>query len=648
MSIAKQSLFLKVESESDSNQNSKQKNKSNVEKFQKFDKTKIFLADENDENVEFEKIFQNNQNDDSSNYFASSKNLVYYESSSYNESNDENDIVYFISSKISVSKHSHCRKCDEIFSFNNKLHQHIRKFCTIDRESFSLSMQRLTNVIVEFFKKIEINSSTDVLITKSDLKKFFFIQIIKSSFIIIEVIDFIRKFFTDFNSNSDDVEKFSANFFSIIFSNVDFNKNVDIDYEFREWKYVRVSTALSFIIESKHVCFDIDVNIIFVDREFFKRQISNISIRTMTTSISIRDFDTTQHWFSDYVIIFIYFSNKKNEIIVKVMITREIHLIDNLKINMLIENDFMKSKKIDINVTKEIVYIDNCDVIVALNVKIFRIIVHTSIHARKTIIVFSHIEIVLSIHFTTIFANRDFLFESKNFNLSFYIHLTNVEFKNIVVKNDNDKFVHISRNCRVKRIIELDFSNAYMITVDDDNDVVELAMKKFFIEHKISWFKRVIVVVYVVIVVITSINLSIVNFSITNLNFVIIENFFSIDYIVQTSLSISQISDVIMSNVLLSLTSLFASKIIFNNDITIHRFNDVAIQIFIDIVKKYFDFWKKTNFVDLSKKNWMKISFKIDWKSRIFDKIKIYSLNIKDKKLIDVIFDKLHKFDKFN
>ena len=232
--------------------------------------------------------------------------------------------------------------------------------------------------------------------------------------------------------------------------------------------------------------------------------------------------------------------------------------------------------------------------------------------------------------------------------MSFYIYLTNVEFKNIVVKNDNDKFVYILRNCRVKRMIELNFSNVYMITINDDNDVIEFAIKKSFTKHKINWFKRVIVVIYVVIVVIKSINLLIVNFSITNLNFVIIKKKFSIDYIVQTSLSISQIFDVIMSNVLFSLTSLFASKIIFNNDITIHRFNDVVIQIFIDIVKKYFDFWKKTNFVDLSKKNWMKISFKIDWKSRIFDKIKIYSLNIKDKKLIDVIFDKLHKFDKFN
>ena len=314
------------------------------------------------------------------------------------------------------------------------------------------------------------------------------------------------------------------------------------------------------------------------------------------------------------------FFDKKNEIVVKIMIIREIYLIDNLKTNMFIDNDLMKLKKIDINVTKKSIHIDNCDVIVVLNVKTSRIIVHTSIYVRKTIIVSSHIEIVLSIHFTIIFANRDFLFESKNFNLSFYVHLTNVEFKNILVKNDDDKSIHISRNCRVNWMIEIDFSNVYQMYVDDDNDVVEFVVRKSFAKHKINWFKRVIIVVYVVIVVIIEVNLSTINSSIIELKFLTIdlniENSFSIliDYATQVSLSISQIFDLITSNVsFVSITTFsIASKVIFNNDITIHRFNNVVVQTFIDFVEKYLDLWKKTNFVDLSKKNWMKISFKID------------------------------------
>ena len=136
--------------------------------------------------------------------------------------------------------------------------------------------------------------------------------------------------------------------------------------------------------------------------------------------------------------------------------------------------------------TKKSIYIDNCDVIVVLNIKTSRIIVYTSIYVRKTIIVFSHIQIVLSIHFTFIFAKRNFLFETKNFNLSFYVYLTNVESKSIVVKNDDDKSIYISRNCRVNRMIEINFSNVYQMYVNDDNNVVEFVVKKSFAKHKID------------------------------------------------------------------------------------------------------------------------------------------------------------------
>ena len=42
----------------------------------------------------------------------------------------------------------------------------------------------------------------------------------------------------------------------------------------------------------------------------------------------------------------------------------------------------------------------------------------------------------------------------------------------------------------------------------------------------------------------------------------------------------------------------------------------------------------------------MKISFKNDWKSRIFDKVKVYSLKLRDRHLINQIFDELHDDDK--
>ena len=90
---------------------------------------------------------------------------------------------------------------------------------------------------------------------------------------------------------------------------------------------------------------NIDSEIIFVDRQFFFRQNFNVSIRIMITSLIVREINFDQHQIVDYVIVFMYFLDKKNDKIVKDMIRREVHLINNLKTNMFIENDVIDSKK---------------------------------------------------------------------------------------------------------------------------------------------------------------------------------------------------------------------------------------------------------------------------------------------------------------
>ena len=134
----------------------------------------------------------------------------------------------------------------------------------------------------------------------------------------------------------------------------------------------------------------------------------------MIIFISVRKLNINKHMFDEYVIIDIYFLKHKNDNAIIIKITRETHLIDDLKINMLIENDCIDFKKIIVDVANNIVYINSCDVIVAMNVKISRIIVQIFVHARKTIIVSSQFKIIISMHYITIFNDRDFLFEFTN------------------------------------------------------------------------------------------------------------------------------------------------------------------------------------------------------------------------------------------
>ena len=65
----------------------------------------------------------------------------------------------------------------------------------------------------------------------------------------------------------------------------------------------------------------------------------------MITSLTIRKIIIDQHQTFEYVIASMYFLDQKNDKIVKIMIRREIHLMNNLKINMLIDNDVIDFEK---------------------------------------------------------------------------------------------------------------------------------------------------------------------------------------------------------------------------------------------------------------------------------------------------------------
>ena len=237
MSIAKQFFLLKFSSEFVSNQKF---NKSNVRKFDKSDKIKVYNVDENNEIEKIEKDYFDEKNVDD---YHVSKNILYYQSIFYNDLEDENDnAVYLITSEMLLSKSNKiviCKKCSNDFFFNNKLHEHLRFDC-FDKINLIYSI----DVFNQSFSIIMITQNINVIIRNS-IKKFlstsksneFTNSSITSSR--IEIIDFdstivskTSKSFT--NQHFDFSEKLKFTSIFIIVADVDFNKNVDIDHDFRD------------------------------------------------------------------------------------------------------------------------------------------------------------------------------------------------------------------------------------------------------------------------------------------------------------------------------------------------------------------------------------------------------------------------------
>ena len=302
--------MLKFSSEFVSNQKF---NKSNVRKFDKFDKTKVYNVDENNETEKTEKDYFDEKNVDD---YHVSENISYYQSTFYNDFENENDnVVYLITSKMLLSESNKiiiCKKCNNDFFFNNKLHEHFRFDC-----SDKISLIYSANVSNQFFFIIMTIQSTNVIIRNS-IKKLLTVSksdeltsssITQSRIEIIDsdsiIVSKTSKFFTDAHFDFFEKTKFASIF--IIVSNVDFSKNVDIDHDFRDWNYARIHVILFFTIDVEFVCLNIDVEIVFCDRQFFKKQISNVFIKIMITFISIRELNVDKHMTIEYVILFMYF-----------------------------------------------------------------------------------------------------------------------------------------------------------------------------------------------------------------------------------------------------------------------------------------------------------------------------------------------------
>ena len=561
------------------------------------DKIRTFVVDEdNDEKKKFAKDFHNEKKHED--YYIENDNLNYYNSNQKNKT-----FVNFIASIVIIkSSLSHCRRCKKTFTFNNELHRHFRIDCNF---SFSRKTKFLSNV--EVYSVKDFNSFTIDAIKESN--EFNQSNIITSVELIeIDVIDL--DFIISFE-------------FIIIRFSVDSSTDINTEYEFRDWNYVKVKISLVVIATSEDVCLNIDVNVSFMNRNFFKTQTFNILIRIMISSFQIRDLNTNRHESWKYVIYDIHMFDTKNDQKITSLFKREVHLVDNLKINMFLSNDIIEFEDFAIDMIKRHAMIDSIDIIISLKIRFFKLTIQRFVHLKKITIISSHVELIVVVHHVELSITRDFLFESNdNFNFILYAHLVDAFIKSIIVRNDREFSIMIFRNFRLNKIFEIDFSNDFHIDIDDE-DVKYFIVKEFKFIFKNDWFKKLIfvcVVIYVVVVVVD------INFSITSVisSFVII---------------LSQISMFTVANIFTSLI-----EIVLFNDIIVYNFDE--LDSFVKIVEKFSTLWQNIDFVKMWKENWMKISLKNDWKKRVSEKTKMYFLNAKNRKLMNKIFDDLHRIDR--
>ena len=540
-----------------SNQDSKQKKKFNSrdkesnDRFQR--KSRAYVADEKDENHEWKDSYQYqaefvedfaSKNQDQDDYYANEDEMNYWNSKYNIEMNVDESFALFISSLNT----SQCRRCKSAFSFNNQLHRHLRK----------------ASCITSLFRKSFVSSAVHIFIKTSDKSSS------KLSSIAINSKSFAIKISSIATTKRNSVASLDISVeidLSVVESSIDLDSNIDIDYEFKDWTYAKLKVTLSKQIFSKKKCLDIDVDLILINRVFLKRQASDLSIRIMTTSLSIRDLDTTQHKTTKYAIILMYLNDEDNfDRKIRACFHREIHIVDDLKVNILIDIDVIDAENIIIDIESKIARIDNYNVIISIEVcnSQAEIAMQKLVHLRKTIIVSSHSKLTIEIHNFNV-SDKDFLFESDEILfLTVYAHMIDISIKAIVMRNDFDQVVQIFRNQRLERLIELEYLNAYLIDQDETNELRELAVRQSKFKHQHKWFDKLIAECATIFVAIT-----IVDNNSSNIKISLQQASCFHDY---------ENASINMSRTSANLSKSVAKKIVLLNDVIIHDFDENAIR----------------------------------------------------------------------
>ena len=107
-------------------------------------------------------------------------------------------------------------------------------------------------------------------------------------------------------------------------------------------------------VQTEHeICADTGCTISMADRKFVEHLTGTSPILRMASRIPIRGISSKLHYSDEYMVLTFYIKGSKEGKVKAVKITREIHIVDDLKANLPISRDIMVSEKMKIDMGKQ-------------------------------------------------------------------------------------------------------------------------------------------------------------------------------------------------------------------------------------------------------------------------------------------------------
>ena len=223
------------------------------------------------------------------------------------------------------------------------------------------------------------------------------------------------------------------------------------------------------------MCVNIDCETSLINRNFLTQKVVDYAthVRQCAKSLKIRNIDDVVVIITIYIsLIFRIFdvtTDDKNAIAIFI---KKIYIMKKLKTKILLSNDILDSKQININVEKQILIIDNCK-----NIKIQFNVTNTNSSikrvARVNEVIKISIKSITTISFklrdkNSLFIERDFMFTSSrierlNHDEDVLSHIIDAHIEMIQIHNINSKDVYIFKNTRLEFVQKYEKENCYLV-----------------------------------------------------------------------------------------------------------------------------------------------------------------------------------------
>ena len=239
---------------------------------------------------------------------------------------------------------------------------------------------------------------------------------------------------------------------------------------FRSWHYLTGQIALSLNAPREPGCLDTGCPMTMIDRAFLKRRIPTFEMKVHESPITLRGIGSNRHATTEWTTLGFYMDGESEAgDSVTIKITRDFHIVDNLKANMLIGMDVLGPEQVTIDLPRNRVIFGSCNnVSVPVqttardNVRIRRVV---RSERRQEVPPQSTAQVAVTVGGKAQLPDRDFLFEPHTAGVYAHFIDSRVDFVN--VRNEKNTPLIISRRQRMGSVVEYEAEETYPIDLDN-------------------------------------------------------------------------------------------------------------------------------------------------------------------------------------